>query len=238
MTATRERLIDAAFALFAERGFDATTVDDVAARAGVGRTTFFRTFRSKEDVIFPDHDAMLASVGDRLRTATTATAAIAVTEAARLVLEHYLAEGTRAQQRYSLTRTVASLRNREIASLQQYQRTFAAFLADWLGSGTETGTEAGLRADLMANAVVTAHNHVLRRWLREDITAPRAEREFAAAMAEVLRIFAQPEPQSEPDHGARGETAVVVLRTTRPLDELVPALRELVDSPVTQEDPS
>lgn len=230
MTATRDRLIDAAFALFAERGFDATTVDDVAARAGVGRTTFFRTFRSKEDVIFPDHDAMLASVGDRLRTATAATAAIAVTEAARLVLEHYLAEGTRAQQRYSLTRTVASLRNREIASLQQYQRTFAAFLADWLG------TEGGLRAELMANAVVTAHNHVLRRWLREDITAPRAEREFAAAMAEVLRIFAQPETQ--PDHGARGETAVVVLRTTRPLDELVPALRELVDSPVTQEDPS
>lgn len=222
MTTSRDRLIDAAFALFAEHGFDATTVDDVAARAGVGRTTFFRAFGSKEDVIFPDHDAMLAAVGDRLRTATTATAAIAVTEAARLVLEHYLAEGTRAQQRYRLTRSVPALRNRETASLQQYQRRFRTFLQDWMGD--TSGAE--LRAELMANAVVTAHNHVLRRWLRQIISAAEAEKEFTAAMSHVLRIFADPTPND-------GQTTVVVLRTTRSLDDLVPALRELVDSPDT-----
>ena len=222
MTTTRDRLIDAAFALFEERGFDATTVDDVAARAGVGRTTFFRTFRSKEDVIFPDHDEMLEAVNDRLRTATAATALIAVTEATHLVLAHYLAEGTRAQQRYRLTRSVPALGNREIASLQQYQRTFGTFLRGWM-DGT-VGAE--LRAELTANAVVTAHNHVLRRWLREHITAAEAEEQFASAMAEVLRIFADPAPTT-----ASGETAVVVLRTTRSLEQLVPALRELVDSP-------
>src|SRR4051812_46443927 len=95
---TRDRLIDAAFALFEERGFDETTVDDVAARAEVGRTTFFRAFRSKEEVISPDHDAMLRAVSARLAAATASTVQVAVTEAAHLVLAHYVAEGARAQQ--------------------------------------------------------------------------------------------------------------------------------------------
>ncbi|WP_217709698.1 helix-turn-helix domain-containing protein [Amycolatopsis sp. Hca4] len=55
----KERLTEAAFALFAERGYEQTTVDDITDRAGVGRTTFFRTFRTKEDVIFPDHEVLL-----------------------------------------------------------------------------------------------------------------------------------------------------------------------------------
>jgi hypothetical protein len=50
----RERLAAAAFALFNEHGYEQATVDDIAERAGVGRTTFFRHYRSKEDVIFPD----------------------------------------------------------------------------------------------------------------------------------------------------------------------------------------
>ena len=66
--AARERLAGAAFELFDERGYEQTTVDDITERAGLGRTTFFRHYRSKEDVIFPDHDRLLAQVGERLRT--------------------------------------------------------------------------------------------------------------------------------------------------------------------------
>jgi mycofactocin system transcriptional regulator len=47
---SREELEQAAFALFAERGFEATTVDDIAAAAGIGRRTFFRYFPSKNDI--------------------------------------------------------------------------------------------------------------------------------------------------------------------------------------------
>jgi mycofactocin system transcriptional regulator len=47
---SRAELEQAAFALFAAQGFDATTVDEIAAAAGIGRRTFFRYFPSKNDI--------------------------------------------------------------------------------------------------------------------------------------------------------------------------------------------
>jgi len=215
-TSVRERLIDAAFELFDERGFDQTTVEDIAERASVGRTTFFRSFRSKEDVIFPDHDALLAAIRRRLEASTPATAVVAVAEAARLVLQHYLAEGPRARKRYALTSSVPALRHRENASMQQYQRLFYSFIHQWMGGLQATA----LRAELMANAVVTAHNHVLRRWLRRQTTSPEAE--FDTAMAQVIELFGdRPENHDTPQ-------AVVIVRTDRDLSAVLPRIQRLL----------
>lgn len=214
----KERLVDAAFALFGERGFERTTVDDIAERAGVGRTTFFRHFGSKEQVIFPDHDGLLDAIRARLAASRPATATVAVTEAARGVLEHYVAEGDRARERYALTRTVPALRDRERAGIQQYERLFTGFIHDWLGGGPETA----LRAELLANAVVTAHNHVLRGWLRREITDP--EKAFAAAMVEVASLF---EVAGRRPSDAVG-TTVVVLRSDKDPEDLRSQIEELL----------
>lgn len=48
--ATREQMLAAAEALFTERGFEATTVDDIAERADVAKGTFYYHFKTKEDV--------------------------------------------------------------------------------------------------------------------------------------------------------------------------------------------
>jgi AcrR family transcriptional regulator len=59
---TRSVLTHSALDLFAERGFDNVTVTDIANRADVDPSTFFRHFRSKESVLFTDMDVYVARI--------------------------------------------------------------------------------------------------------------------------------------------------------------------------------
>ena len=64
---SRAELEQTAFALFAERGFEQTTVDEIAAAAGIGRRTFFRYFPSKNDVPWGAFEAELDRMRVRLK---------------------------------------------------------------------------------------------------------------------------------------------------------------------------
>jgi AcrR family transcriptional regulator len=186
----------AAFRLFAERGYDETSVDEIAAAAGISRSTFFRQYGSKEAVIFPDHDEMLEQVERRLRSSHADSALLAVTDAVRTVLVHYVDEGDRARERYRLTSTVPTLRERELVSGARYQRLFRRYLSGW-GDGSD---DAELRAEVTAAAVVAAHNRVLRRWLRGECDDPA--REVGEALAVVQDTF---------DRTSAGQAAVIVV---------------------------
>jgi AcrR family transcriptional regulator len=227
----RDRLAQAAFDLFNERGYEQTTIDDIAERAGLGRATFFRHYRSKEDVIFPDHDLLLERVRDRLRSTGHDTALAAACDAVRLVLLHYLDEGDLARRRYVLTSTVPALRDREIVSVARYQRLFREYIAERTADGepavsgepAEGGASAALQAELMAATVASAHNHVLRRWLRGESDDP--VRELDDAMRQVIALFA---PRA-PGLGTDG-TTVLAFRTGRPLEALLPAIRQALEA--------
>ncbi|WP_236791892.1 TetR/AcrR family transcriptional regulator [Amycolatopsis sp. GM8] len=58
----RQQIIDAAWALFGEHGFPAVSVTDIAERAEVGRTTFFRYFGDKQEVLFADEEVLLSTI--------------------------------------------------------------------------------------------------------------------------------------------------------------------------------
>lgn len=60
---TPAEISHAALRLFMDRGFDATTIDDIAREAGIGRRTFFRYFPSKNDLPWGEFDELL----DRMR---------------------------------------------------------------------------------------------------------------------------------------------------------------------------
>lgn len=206
----RERLVEAAFGLFARQGFDATTVDQIAAEAGVGRTTFFRNFPTKEDVVFPDHQPILAAVDARLHSASAATAEVALVEASAILLDHYLEEGEVARARYRLTRSIPALRAAEIANQRDYQRVFRDHARAW---GLDD-----LDAELVAGGVVIAHNHVLRRWLRGLSDDPRTE--LAGALRRIRWGAA-----------ADDDTRVVVVQASGDLDAVVDRIRAAVRSP-------
>jgi len=70
---TKQRLVDAAFALFEERGYDNVTVDQIATQAGVSRRTFFRYFQSKEKVIFPFTDLRLDLFREVIKSIATSS---------------------------------------------------------------------------------------------------------------------------------------------------------------------
>lgn len=66
----RDHIEETALRLFVERGFDETTITDIAAAAGVSNRTFFRYFATKEDVVFADHPEEV----ERFRAALRETA--------------------------------------------------------------------------------------------------------------------------------------------------------------------
>ena len=166
----RQDLASAAMHLFATQGYEATTVDEIAATAGVARRTFFRHFRSKEEAIFPDHDDTLVRVQQVLDSADPHehpldTVCRGITE----VLRMYAQVPEVSVERYRLTREVPTLREREIASVARYERLFTRFLLGHFDESAQGyGDDDPLLAEVAASAVVAAHNHVLRRWLRAD----------------------------------------------------------------------
>lgn len=218
-TSTRNRLIAAAFDLFEQQGYDATTVDDIAARADTSRSTFFRHFRGKDDAVLPDHDALLARVGERLSLSAPGSRALALREGARVPLDHYLGEGATAQARYRLASTIPSIRDREIASVQRYVRLFAQHIHGWI----DTEPDGPLRAELVASSVVIAHNHVLRRWLRGEVddTATRP------LLAHTLTLAVEPLRPREPGTSP----TIVITGHDTDVDDVVARVRAALATP-------
>lgn len=66
---TLARITDAGICLFLERGYDATTIDDVAAAAGISRRTFFHYFKSKDDILVSLQSGMGDMIADAIRNA-------------------------------------------------------------------------------------------------------------------------------------------------------------------------
>ncbi len=173
--------------MFAERGYEATTVDEIAVAAGISRRTFFRQFRSKEDVIFADHEFQLASAQEFLEGAG-GDPWEAICEAVIGVFERFTQWRDIAARRYQVVRRVPALREREIVTVFRYERLFTEFLRGRL-------PEVPDLARVQYTAAVTAtHNYLLRRMVRGESGAAVADLRTELAMIPRGRRV-----QTEPD---------------------------------------
>lgn len=172
----------AAVELLLERGFDATSVDELAAAAGVSRSTFFRRYGSKEDMVFSDQE-------DRIRAAAQALDGTsgpgALVPAALAVFDHHTSNQRLSQLRHELLHRVPALRDRELISTHRFERLFRTFLLEG-GSGRDPLPDARrTSAVALAAAVVAVHNDHLRAWLRSPSAQVRPRLE--AALLELVR---------------------------------------------------
>ncbi|WP_017559039.1 TetR/AcrR family transcriptional regulator [Nocardiopsis baichengensis] len=181
-------VVAAAVRLFERRGYEATTMGDVAEEAGLSRRSLFRRFGTKDDILFAEHEELYEGVRRFLDAAPGGDPVATVTTAARMVFQGYAAEPDTSVRRFRLVRAVPRLRDREIAMTARYQSAFRRYLA-----GGERDTERALAAEAVAASVIAAHNHVLRSWLREPehpVPWDRFDRAMAfvtEGLADVLR---------------------------------------------------
>ncbi|RNL85857.1 TetR/AcrR family transcriptional regulator [Halostreptopolyspora alba] len=172
-------VVIAAVRLFCDSGYEATTMDDIAAATGVSRRSLFRHFGSKEDILFAEHYALFETVTRYLAASPGDDPVATVCAAARMVFQGYVGVPEITVPRYRLVRAVPRLRDREIAMTARYQNAFSRYLARG-----ETDSQRILAGEALAASVIAAHNHVLRSWLH-DPEQPVPWDRFDSAMAFV-----------------------------------------------------
>src|SRR6478736_345985 len=213
----RTGVVAAALELFSAQGFDQTSVEQIAKAAGVSRSTFFRQFGGKEDVVFADHEALL----ERLRVFLAEGHDDpwgAVCAASESVFAHFAHDPELARRRYQIVRQVPVLREREIITVFRYERLFDDYLRSSL-PGIDPLDAVGF------SALVTAvHNHVLRQLLRGTKRVPLAT--LQAALTDVRRRYGVP---ADATASAPDDVVVAVFPRSMPVAEVTRRLRSQLD---------
>ena len=151
---TRRAIEDAAFRLFEERGYAATTVADIAAAADIAPRTFFSYFPSKEAVVFGDFDEVFGALETRMRERADGENAF---EALREWIGELIARGAekddddREWLRHCLVRDNDALAAHERHIMGRFETLIAESVAIDLGSAPDD-----LQPKLIAAAAVAA----------------------------------------------------------------------------------
>jgi AcrR family transcriptional regulator len=176
---TRSSLTHSALELFAERGFDAVTVVDIADRSDVDPSTFFRHFRSKESLLFTDMDNYVAAIRPLLDERPADEPLIESLRAVSLHLSgsyDYELENLRAE----LTQSSAELR----AQVVIHRESVAADLAQLIGERLGIDSQTDPRPYLAATVWTAAFEWFRRR----NVSAHRPVKNTAKAVNDIVEI--------------------------------------------------
>jgi AcrR family transcriptional regulator len=177
------RLAQAASELFAERGFEQTTVEDIAARAGLTKRTFFRHFADKREVLFAGGEEFKERF---VRTLAAVPAEVAPLEAVAVSLEAAgAALQTRAvfaRERQAIIAANPELQERELVKLAGISAALAASLR-------ERGVEEPA-ASLTAEAGMGVFRVAFEQWVTDPAPKPRDLPARIRESLDALRVVA------------------------------------------------
>ncbi|MET8170229.1 TetR family transcriptional regulator [Streptomyces sp. NPDC005329] len=167
--AMRAEVSEVAFRLFAEQGFDNTTVEQIAAEAGLSRTTFFRYFGTKEEVVLGKmgevgHEvaAVLAARPDGERPWDSLRRAFDVITRV---------DSEDPEQSLNLMRLLndaCALMTHQWEKTQGWQSVLVPEISRRLGGGSEPGNR--LRAQALAASAIACLNAATDAWTTDDGT--------------------------------------------------------------------
>lgn len=170
---TRRALENAALRRFARDGYDATSVEAIAADAGVSARTFFRYFAVKDDVFDMGRDARQAELRAAIHARRDLGDAEVVREAILVVARGFESDRDRVLLRQEAAATSAVLRG----------RIFDTFLSWEFIVARELG--GTMEADALAAAGIGVFRAATVRWLREGGSLP----DLVAQGFDALRDF-------------------------------------------------
>jgi AcrR family transcriptional regulator len=174
---TREALTRTALELFAERGYDETTLAEIAEAAGISTRTIFAYFPSKEDILFATTQAMCDALTRALVERPAGTDAL--TALREFILASAYEKTDLDQKLGQVIAGDATLASHKRARISQLQEALGAAIADDLGVGPDD-----LRPQVAA-ASLTAAFEVLEKQESGRSRAPTAE-EIAAAIDPII----------------------------------------------------
>jgi AcrR family transcriptional regulator len=187
----RQRLTERALDLFLERGYDETTVDDIVAAADVSRSTFFRYFTTKDDVVLSMLDEMGEDLVRRYRDLLPTVEPVHALPRSLLGTVRVVRLQPRIYELLSLTVSTPLLRQRLAMKVEEWREALEVETVRNLGC-RETELYPAVLTSIMVGAATGAADVWIREGGRRDILDVLDE-----ALAMVRRgIGAVPAPQA------------------------------------------
>jgi AcrR family transcriptional regulator len=178
----RERLVLAALDLFAEQGYDNATVTQIAERAGLTKTTFFRHFPDKREVLFAGQEAHSRLLADGAEAAPDSATPL---EAVAAALDALTASFTAEQREFGPRLLTVIAGHPELQERAAFKHAvLAAALTSALGKRGVPDLTASLAADLG----VHAFDRAFGRWI--EPSSQRTLTELAHEELQALRTAA------------------------------------------------
>ncbi|TDC77315.1 TetR family transcriptional regulator [Streptomyces hainanensis] len=167
--AVRDELARLALDLFTTRGYEETTVEDVARAASMSKRSFFRYFPTKEDVVFGELELMAARIAEEIRARPADEPPWRCLTAVLAGWQDRIHAAQRELPGLRLIESSPALR----ARLAQKRDELRALVADALRARPGAPLDA-FTADLLTGAAGTALDAAAREWLRTGGQADRA----------------------------------------------------------------
>lgn len=175
--------------LFAEQGFDAVSVEDIAAAAGVGRRTLFRYYPSKNDIAWGTFDAHLEDWERWIDTGTEGLDLLGAVRAAVLHFNHFSPEVMVSHRlRMSLILENPALQAHATLRYERWRAVIARLAASRLGCDA-----SDFRPTVLAHLTLGAALASYELWLRDP------ETDLLALLNEAMDVLSAPAASDGPE---------------------------------------